>query len=70
MKEKYMYYTCLDDKHPDGPARVEQVHGVLVELVEVKRIDPLLGSYQDMLVVCLGMDLNEKVNFCFSAKNL
>ena len=48
--------TCLDDEHPDGPPGVEEVHGVLVELVEVERVDALLGAHQDVLVVRLGVD--------------
>ena len=49
-------FTCLDDEHPDGPPGVEEVHGVLVELVEVERVDALLGAHQDMLVVRLRVD--------------
>ena len=56
------HHDVLDDKHPDSPARVEQVHGILVELIEVKRVDPLFGPHQDVLVVCLRMDLEGKID--------
>ena len=48
--------TRLDDEHPDRPPGVEQVHGVLVELVQVERVDALLGAHQDVLVVRLRVD--------------
>ena len=51
-----MNCTCLDDEHPDCPPGVEEVHGVLVELVEVERVDALLGAHQDVLVVRLRVD--------------
>merc|ERR1719285_36154 len=50
------HHDVLDDKHPDRPTRVEQVHGVLVELIEVKRVDPLFSPHQDVLVVRLRMN--------------
>ena len=64
------HHDVLDDKHPDRPTRVEQVHGVLVELIEVKRVDPLLSPHQDVLVVCLRMDLGGKLDFILSPKKL
>ena len=46
----------LDDKHPDSSPGVEQVHHVLVQLIEVEGVDPLLRSNQNVLVPGVGMN--------------
>ena len=56
------HYDILDDKHPDRPAWVEEVHGILMEFVEVKCVDPLLCPHQDVLVVRLRMHLGGKID--------
>ena len=46
----------LDNKHPDSSPGVEQVHHVLVQLIQVEGVDPLLRSNQNVLVPGVGMD--------------
>ena len=46
----------LDDKHPDSSPGVEQVHHVLVQLIEVEGVDPLLRSNQNVLVPGVRMN--------------
>ena len=52
----YGHKDILDDEHPGSSSRIEQVHGVLVKLVEVEGVDALLGTHQDVLVVRLWVD--------------
>ena len=62
------HHDILDDKHPDRPARVEEVHGILMEFVEVKCVDPLLCPHQDVLVVRLRMHLGGKIELIHSPR--
>ena len=52
----YGHKDILDDEHPGSSSRIEQVHGVLVKLVEVEGVDALLCTHQDVLVVRLWVD--------------
>ncbi len=46
----------FDDRHPDGAPREEQMEEGVVKLIEVERVEALLGADEDVLVARLGMD--------------
>ena len=58
------HHDVLHDVEPSAATSVEQIHGAVVDVVEVEGVNALLGADQNDLVIRLRVNLKKRGGIC------